>query len=274
MRYDYPRYKLSEDPLSLVVCQVRFSRIRKMRDYLPDIQDELRHNGFPNDASGIIQEVAISADSPQSARTRQIYRDEFRSKDEHWAAVVGEDQVALLTTAYDRYHGFEERLRMVLEVVDEAAHLSVGQVRRLGIRFVDVIAPGEGETYRDYLQPHLHGLQSDVFETEDPLVQIQSIGQTAVGTLNVRIWQNKQGAVFPPDLLREGSAMPSRIEVEEGSVLTLVDSDHAIAGAWDFDLETVLERTDVLHEAINRAWFRHIVTEHALRVWGARDATD
>lgn len=272
MSYDYPRYKLTRDPLSLVLCQLRFSAIHKMPDFIPDIQDRLRRKGFPDDASGTGQTLLIKK-GPDGVETdaKPVRHDEFRSKDGHWAVVIEPSSIALVTTAYDRYRGFAEALRLILQEVDEVAELNLGQVHRLGIRYIDVIDPGEGETYRDYLKQPLHGLQSDVFVDDGQVIQSQTIGRTALGTLSVRVWQNNQGQVIPPDI-HQRKPMPMSVTVDNGKLITLVDTDHAVEGAWDYDLENVLETADELHKVVNRVWFNDTITDHALAVWGAEDA--
>lgn len=273
MSYEYPRLKLTRDPLSLVLCQVRFSAIRKMPDYIPDIQDRLRRKGFPNDASGQGQTLVISQTPEGLMKTdaKAVRRDEFRSKDERWAAVISPDSLALVTTAYDRYRGFHEHLTMILQEVDAVAELRLSQVHRLGIRYIDVIEPQDGETFRDYLKGPLHGLQSDVFLDNAQVIQSQTVGRTKEGTLSVRIWQNDQGQVVPPDIL-QGKPMPMRINVPMNKLITLVDTDHFVQGAWDYDLTSVMETMDVLHQGINRALFNDVITPHARTAWGAIDA--
>lgn len=272
MSYDYPRLKLTRDPLSLVLCQVRFSAIRKMPDFIPDIQDRLRRKGFPNDASGNGQNLVITQ-GPDGMQTeaKAVRRDEFRTKDERWAISIGPDALSLVTTAYDRYRGFHEKLLLCLQEVDAVAELSLCQVNRVGIRYIDVIDPEEGETFRDYLKKPLHGLQSDVYLDDGQVIQSQTIGRTKMGTMSVRIWQNNQGQVIPPDILL-GKPMPLSISVGPGKLITLVDTDHFVQGAWDFDHPSVLETADELHQGINRAWFNDVITPHARTAWGATDA--
>jgi uncharacterized protein (TIGR04255 family) len=273
MRYEYPRLALTRDPLSLVLCQVRFSPIRKMPQYVPEIQDRLRHHGFPNDASSPGQTLIYrqTPDGSMGAAVETVGREEFRTKDERWAVVIEPNSLALVTTAYDRYEGFCERFKMLLEEVDRVAELRLGQIHRVGIRYVDVINPREGETFRDYLQVPLHGLQSDVILGNSQVVQSHSIGRTQVGMLAVRIWQNNQGHVIPPDIVLS-KPMTMRFHPTVGSLLTLVDTDHFLERAWDYDLTNVMDTMDSLHQGAHRAWFNDIITPRAREAWGACDA--
>jgi len=51
---------LSKQPLVLVLCQVRFSPVRKMGDYIPGIQEAFRRHAFPIERAGRIQQLTIT----------------------------------------------------------------------------------------------------------------------------------------------------------------------------------------------------------------------
>lgn len=275
--YEYPHYKLAKDPLSLVLFQVRFSRIRRMPELMPQIQDQLRRNGFPNDVSGVVQhlDLQLSPHGAQLGHPIVQQRDEFRSQDGRWSIIIGEEQLVVMTTNYDRYRGFSERLKRVLEIVDEIAELGLTQIKRIGLRYVDVIVPRPRETFRDYLRAGLRGLHADVFVEDEPFVHAQTVGKTKVGTLNIRVWQNRQGQVYPLDVHDTATQpMPHGIQFEPNQLLTLVDSDHAVQGDWPFNMGDLLETADALHQGVNYTWFKHVVTDHALAAWGATHDTE
>jgi uncharacterized protein (TIGR04255 family) len=270
MTPSHPRYKLHQDPLTLVLCQVRFSRIRKMRDFLPDIQDRLRRIGFPEDASTTLQRIRFEpGKQPELVPTPH---DEFRSKDGTWGVVLAEDMLALATTRYDRYHGFAETLRKVLEIVDGVASLKEGSILRLGLRYVDVIVPGNGESWRDYLRPSLHGPTSEIFRSDQPYINLEFHGETPHGRMTIRISQNSQQGVVPPDALVK--PMRFRRDYPEGQLLTLVDTDHYLDQPRDFTIPDLLGTLDRLHQDSSRVFFDSLITDHALRAWGAESVTD
>lgn len=267
MTNNYPRYKLHQDPLSLVLCQIKFSKVRRMPELIPQIHDLLRNQGFPEDVSSTMQQVIIPPDGVPQIIPRQ--QDEFRSKDNKWSLVISEDMLVLITTAYDRFEGFVDRLKCSLEIVDQVAKINQGLVNRIGLRYVDVINPQPGETFRNYLQPSLHGPTSSVFTDLNNWLHLESVARTALGTMIVRITQNDQGIVLPPDIIHK--PMIYKIKAEAGKIITLVDSDHFVEGSWDYDLANILDTTNELHQAINTAWFNDLVTPEALTIWGAED---
>lgn len=84
MNYSYNHYKLHNDPLSFVLCQIKFSKVRRMPDFIPHIHDLLRKEGFPEDVSATVQQVVITPGNQPQITTRK--QDEFRSKDNQWAS--------------------------------------------------------------------------------------------------------------------------------------------------------------------------------------------
>jgi len=265
-----PRYKLHEDPLALVLCQVRFSRIRKMPEFLPEIQDRLRKAGFPEDASAPIQRIQLEPGKPPVLSS--VRHEEFRSKDEAWGVVIAEDMLVLATTQYDRYRGFAERLEAALTIVDEVAGLQQGSITRVGLRYIDVIVPKPGESWRQYLQPSLHGPASPVFGGGARLLGMEFHGRTEAGNLTIRITQNAQGQLIPPGTLVK--PMPFRQKDPGTQLVTLIDSDHYVEGQWDFSMKELLDTVDGLHMGINTVFFENIVSAHALTTWRAEHVAD
>jgi uncharacterized protein (TIGR04255 family) len=236
-----------------------------MPEFIPQIHDLLRKEGFPEDVSATVQQIVITPGNQPEIIVRK--QDEFRSKDNSWSLTISEDMLILVTTAYDRFEGFAKRLKVCLEIVDQVAEIHHGSISRIGLRYVDVINPGPNETFRNYLQDSLHGPKSAVFTDSSHWLHLESVGRTAIGTMIVRITQNEQGIVLPPDIIHK--PMNHKMKIEPGKVITLVDTDHFVEGSWDYDLESIMNTTNDLHEAINAAWFNDLVTLEALKIWGA-----
>ena len=119
-----------------------------------------------------------------------------------------------------------------------------GVVQRVGLRYVDVVRAQSGKGYRFYLRPGLHGLPDEVYQPGRHLVHIESRGNTVVdgdtGTMVVRVVQNDQGLVLPPDLLAAAPKFSRRVEASE--LVTLIDIDHYVEGTFNPDSEWVAAR--------------------------------
>ena len=265
------RYEpLAAQPLVLVLCQVRFSPVRRMERYIPAIQEEFRRSGFPIERAGKVRQVTFGPGGSAPVQVVEQQRWEYRTKDETWSILVMQDSVVLQTTAYSRFEDFAEKLALAVRtVLSESEQDRLGLVHRVGLRYVDVVRPSGGRSYRHYLRKGLHGLPDQVFQPGQHLVQVQSAGGAEVGgipgTMVVRIVQNDQGAELPPDLAPAAPEFSPRAEA--GELVTLIDMDHYVEGNFDADAEWVLARTYEMHDHIIETFHEHVVTPEAIEEW-------
>lgn len=258
---------LSKPPLVLVLCQVRFSPVLKMPDYIPEIQEAFRRLGFPIERAGKIPQLTIT---PGGVEVVEKQRWEFRTKDERWSITVLDGSVALHTTGYERFEGFAEHLVRAVEIVlAKTEHDRLGLVERVGLRYVNLVRPRQNEDYRVYLQPGFHGLSGEVFRPHSHRVQVQSSGRTKVGdtegSMVVRVSQNDQGFDLPPDLV--GGVPNHTSRAKAGELVTLIDMDHFIEGKFEPDAERVVSHAFTMHDHLVETFHEHVVTEQAVEVW-------
>ena len=262
---------LSQQPLSLVLGQVRFSPIRQMDSYIPEIQEAFRQYGFPVERAGKVQQINVGPGAGVPVQVIEQQRWEYRTRDETWSVLVTQDGVALQTTAYERFEGFADRLRHAIRTVLAATeHDRLGVVQRVGLRYIDVIQPRVGEDFRTYLRPGLHGTADSVFRAGTHRLHVESTGRTQVGNdvpgnMIVRIVQNDQGFSLPPDLI--GGAPKYTARAKHGELTTLIDMDHYIEGAFDPDTDWIVARAFEMHDHIIETFHDHVVTETAIEVW-------
>lgn len=258
---------MSKQPLVLVLCQVRFSPVRKMADYIPAIQEEFRRHRFPIERAGKIQQLTIT---PAGVHAVEQERWEYRTKDEQWSITVLQDSVVLQTTAYEKFEGFAETLeKAVRTVLEKTEQNQFGLVQRVGLRYIDLVQPGEGEDYRVYLRPGFHGVADEVFRPKSHRLHVESVGRTTVGdvegTMTVRVSQNDQGFDLPPDLV--GGAPKHESRAQPGELVTLVDMDHFIEGKFEPDPDWVVARAYEMHDHLIETLHDHVVTKKAVEVW-------
>ncbi len=239
-----------------------------IESYIPAIQEVFRRNGFPLER---FMEIPITVIGPTGISQRFQQKWEYKSKDEQWSILVNPDGVVLQTTNYDRFDGYAEKLRLAVDTVLKATdHDRLGVLRRVGIRYVNLIRPQAGEDFRAYVAPGFHGLQEEgVFQANAGRLQCQMVGATRVGaragTLAVRVTQNDRGEELPPDLLEFA---PLRTAVSRaGELLTIVDMDHALEGRFDCDVDWIVQNVNLLHTHLESVFFEHVVTPHAWEVW-------
>ena len=260
---------LSRQPLVLVLCQVRFSTVQ-MGDYIPVIQEEFRRGGFPIERAGKVQQLIFGPGGGAPVQVVEQQRWEYRTRDETWSILVMPDSVVLQTTAYQRFEGFAEKLlRAVDTVLAKTEHDRLGVVHRVGLRYIDAVRPRAREDFRLFLRPGLHGVADDVFESGTHRLHVESIGKTQVGdvagTMVVRVVQNDQGLLLPPDLV--GGAPKQRSSAEAGELITLIDIDHYVDGNFDPDAQWVVAAAYEMHDQIVETFHEHVVTAEAVAAW-------
>lgn len=252
--------RLLRSPLVLVLAQVKISPILQMGDYVPGIQESLRHKGFPKFVMRRTQEIVFAPKPVFGAHERWL----FSNKESTQTVVLASDFIVLVASVYSVFEEFVETLKSILAMVGEAAQVALSD--RLGLRYVDVVRLAKGESYRDYLQDGLHGLDAEKLDASSVLLQSQVKADTSMGTLLVRLWQSQDGRFLPPDLDAEDVAF--QVQPQAGELLTVLDIDHFSIKEREFNPDQLAQELWRLHDGTDRA-FRAVVTPKALTRWGA-----
>lgn len=255
--------KLSKSPLILVLCQVRFSPIMAMGEYFPRIQDKLRLNGYPLSKNAIIQEAVFT---PAGATSVKRERWQVQDKAASRSVVVTENFVVFQTTAYSAFEEFVRELNLAVDTL--ATEVKQLLIQRIGLRYVDLVRSRAGESWTDFVQPGLQGLKSETFLNETQSQLYQSVANTPAGTMIVRLFQNRDGEVLPPDL-READDLKPRLDraIAPNELLTILDMDHFSAHQVEYEKGWVEQQAWQLHDGLDRVFRKSLVTPKALEVW-------
>lgn len=178
-----------QPPLAYVVAELVISPYYSMGDKLPGLQDRLR-SSFPRTVEA--QELAIDRGGKPSAQP--LWR--LISADQRHGVQLGTRVIALHATSYKQSGDFLARWAEVLDAIQDA---QLGAfVERAGLRYLDLIVPGEGRSAADYLAPGLKGIEpagarsagamwASAFQFDGSVVNLRSAAPTP------------QGMVLPPD---------------------------------------------------------------------------
>lgn len=224
-----PSFKqLSPAPLQLVVCQVRheplvfddqspwFSLHKALKDEYPVIEPHTVH------------EVAVNV-SPQGAQVSGEPENGFRlqSSDGAWTVALLPTFFALECTGYTRWTDFHRRFEQLVPLVAE--HLGPKLEQRLGLRFVDKLAPTAVARPSDWatrLNPAMAGALKH--PTLGPRITgTQSLVQLREGSFDV--------------LLRHG------VQPESDPPAYVIDTDCARQGGRLFEVDQLMADTGNLH---------------------------
>lgn len=243
----------------LVLTQVKFSAVMALEKFIPDIQEQLRHKGFPRFVQGQMQEIMLTPNSPPKFSVTDRY--EFQDKDERVGIVLTTNSVAVQTNSYASFEQFEDIFTTALIVVNRV--LRIGLWERIGLRYVDLVRPSENETLGQYLNPGLVGIDPKSVGVKHWTSRFEQKGTTELGTLVTRCTQLPQ--ILPPDLFP--STLKYSVALKPDEIATLLDFDHFVERSEDFDTRRVVSIIGELHNSVDLA-FRNSVTPYALERWG------
>lgn len=233
------RVLYERNPLTEVICQLRFSTILKIEAVSPyEFQESLREQypiyrlrepnfNIPSDAPQEVRQLAAAAVS--SALRQQVRpAHEFLSEDGSWKVVLVPDFVALTatrtaspTSGYRRWEEFSERLSavmMALQVVYAPPFFT-----RVGLRYKDVIVRSqlglERVPWREILQPPIAGELTDAV-----------IDETAVSDIRRRIELKLEDGLR---LTLQHGVVTTKVEGGPDEPSYLIDADFYLEGKTD-----------------------------------------
>lgn len=258
---------LSRQPLVFVLGQVSISPREKMADYVPEIQEKFARSGYPNFKESKVAKVQFG---PGNIETHSETLWKFLNQDRTTNVILLKDSFGLQTTAYKRFEDFAEQLKLAASIIlSKTEHDQFGRILRIGLRYVNLVQPGSGEDFRDYLKEGFHGVSNGLFKQGTGRVHLQHRGETdldgSVGRMLVQVYQDDSGEPLPPDLT-EHAPQPTR-RVERGELVTFVDTDHHLKADLDPAPEVIEKYAYLLHDPIADAFHKHLVTGQALEVW-------
>lgn len=257
--------RLSKAPVCFTLAQMRFNPVLVMEPLLRDLQDAFRKAGFPDYTIEEVRAIEVSPgadglDLRGKAITRYVYRNQART-----AAVLLDPSA--LTYELSDYPDFTEFSRTFLEalrIVNE--HRTIEYSDRLGIRMLDAIQPGDGETFDQYLVPQALGFAHLIGEALDHEQSLtESLFQRSARTLVVRAVRIARGVATPPDLAPIRLKLRERFVTHKGGTVML-DCDSSNTSRMDYNPEAVEAELSELKTELSRS-FKALVTPYALKAW-------
>lgn len=252
--------KLSQSPLIYVLAQVRIGAILQMAEYVPQIQERLRKEGYPLFREGEIREVRFGPEQPDLTRTQRWH---FDSIARNAGFLLQTGSIVFHTTAYDTHEAFFAELERGLSIIHEA--VGIGVVERLGLRYVDAFQADPGHALAEYFQPGISGIRLEEIGAATPRLSINLVAETAIGgRLVVRLIQNTGGWFLPPDL--QPPELTVKKEFAPDGEVAVLDYDHFIERIEPFSVEDIVRGFVDLHGMVSKA-FEKTVSPFALEAW-------
>jgi len=254
---------LKKPPVYFTVLQVRFNAILNLTEYLPSIQDQMRKSGYPDYEAKRQMVINISSqDGVPTPTPGTAERHFFGTTDKMHRFVLTGDFLALQSSNYGTYEQFSAKFLEGISFVHQVVKLDYTD--RIGLRYLDQVAPKSGDDLNKYLVPEAQGLGVRLGGK-----QMHSFIETLTTfdrvNLLSRVIIQDAGLPFPPDLQPEGMEINDRFTSYSGRNAA-IDTDGFIEGRDLFSLDELRQKLEAIHEVVRKA-FRHTVTDHAFNVW-------
>jgi len=255
--------QLPNAPLAYVLGAVKFDTQLSLDTHLPALQERLKED-YPR--FQMVKEIAIHLGGlPQTSAP--VARYEFASDDNRYGVILNQETLVFHATDYQGYEDFGARLVSVLKHVSGV--LKSIFVRRIGLRYIDVIIPNGNESPDEYVSPGLRcfpklDIPSSRARGGLALTEIEM----EEGALIVRYTVAVGNPMLPPDVQSLKLSPPPVLlrSVNDDGITATLDFDRYIVQESTFNAEQIGERFNSLHKDHSNA-FRQLTTEHAMKIW-------
>lgn len=254
--------KMKNAPIYFAIEQVRFNPILSLETYLPDIQEKFRKAGYPGFKKAFAMAFNMATIAEGDANPEKASRYVFSNLNESAGFILEQNALSFQTTDYDTYNTFSSELFQGLEFLHQVVNLSFFE--RVGIRFLDVVKPLDGETIPQYLIPEVLGLYGRL-EGDTVHSFSESMNRIKIGSLISRIILQDAPLRLPPDLHPIGLQVAPRFAKINGTH-AVIDTDAFYDTREAFNINVIKNHLEILHDEITKI-FRIVATEYALNIW-------
>ena len=258
---------LKNPPVYFTLAQVRFNPILKLADYLPEIQEGFRHQGYPDFETQhgfAIQLHVQDNNSAAQALPQHIHQERYLigNVERTHSFILDRESLTIQSTNYGHFENFSKIFLDGLLIVHKVVELAYTE--RVGLRFLDRVMPREDETVDQYLADHIQGLKSKlggkpVYSYAEAMNEVDDI------KLVSRVAIQHGPLAFPPDIQPGQLAVMKKFLSYAGPSATL-DNDGFIERRESFSERSLSTHLEAIHKVIGDA-FKVTVTPYAFTVW-------
>jgi uncharacterized protein (TIGR04255 family) len=254
---------LKHPPVYFTLAQVKFNPILKLDDFIPTVQEAFRRAGYPDFAThgGIAIKISMQGGTPKpEPQTVNSYSFGDSAKTHNF--VMTNDSLTLQSTDYGTFEEFARKFEEGLERIHEAVQLDF--VARIGLRYLDRVAPMGKDKLDQYLVPQALGVR-DIIGGEPLHSYCETLAQRASARLLSRVFTQFGPLGFPPDIGQHGLLLQERFNVEP-SLHAVLDTDGFIEQRIRYSIDAVRSHLHELHKFIGDA-FKALATPYAFKKW-------
>ncbi|MBK1877260.1 TIGR04255 family protein [Pelagicoccus mobilis] len=256
-------------PLVLALCQVSFTPVMKMEDYIPSLQDVLRKSGFPKYSKHVVS--SFNFEMKPGVMDKPTQKDEiiweFVNSDDSRSVVVTQSSIAVIILRRE-YSNSENFLESVLHGYGNLHDLAKPlHVTRIGLRYVDLVEPQAGlPRLDDCLMGNLYDdsfLADEAHSGHSHLQKRMRMKNGSLLTLNLRATDapNAKVRVLSPDF--QLFSLRPNFKLEAEGPHAVIDIDNSFTFTEPNEnvlLDNVIAHFRALHRHHKEA-FRSATTE-------------
>lgn len=256
--------QMANAPLALVLAQVRFSPYLTISTRVPALQDALRKT-YPVLRHEQTQSIDIgpNAGGPRIT-TEDVWH--FSDADSRAGFTVQQNSVVFITTRYSTYDDFAQRHAVILNAFEQAVPDVF--VDRLGLRYLDVIVPLDGEGPENYVVPGLKGCDISALPGEAFRSQYVARWKLGDGMMVFRFTSGVESPFLPQDL-RSINLSGAEVMTRAGEAKTRIgtmDFDRILPHREPYNAVGLSRFFSDMHGDLSRI-FRGAMSQHAEAVW-------
>jgi uncharacterized protein (TIGR04255 family) len=285
---------LTDAPLVQALIDLRFSEIPSLSSIPTDLIDKIHEAmigvGFAEKIESKGQSVSIRFDQATQQATQEktsVNRYLFRAAGERSIIELSKSSLIYKSTEYgtfeDFYKKFDEVLSSLVELVPT---LNKSLLKRVGLRYIDVIVPDSGNTLEDLISDgllapklnepidgykHIHGLTSKVVEVDQNKMLRVALEELPVENRSIR--KILPDELVEPDqncgLVIKGQACWANTSSPTYGIL---DIDHTFnfEASPAFSIDSIREATSGLYNQ-SKDVFWSLIKQPALNIWGYKE---
>lgn len=214
---DLPQYEriiYKRNPLSEVICQLRFPPILKIVQEKPaDFQDLIRADypyfessqpSIPDNLTQLSEMIGLPLDDDK------VYV--FESEDREWKLTLTKDAISLVAENYERYEDFKSRFQYAIKKFEEIYKPSF--YIRIGLRYQDLII-------RSDLDLEDTDWQALISENLAPELYNPELSKSLKGFMKNLRFEIEKGFIT----LRHGTVNVTKDGVQQNELSYLIDAD-------------------------------------------------
>lgn len=254
-------------PLVYTLGVVRFPRVPQVERFVDGFHDLVREtypvfDEIPVQVNNMMLDSKGQVIDVQHSEVRML---QFATHDRGWAFLLTEEFLGLHTIRYVDNRDFIERLKTGVQALLEVPKMGVGWIQAIGLRYIDLVVPRQGERLHQYLSPwvippdapgmtFLEGAYVASYKTPGGILRFQSL--------------RNPPTTLPPDL---DTPMIQRNNWKSGrpdGEFVLMDMDHGCRfdPAVAMDVDMIGTKLSELR-GISKALFQQTGTDYAINIW-------